>query len=33
MEFIALLEEQQELIRIHAPVSPILEITEVADRV
>jgi len=32
-EFIALLEEQQELIRIHALVSPILEITEVADRV
>ncbi len=32
-EFIALLEEKGELIRIKASVSPILEITEITDRV
>ncbi|MBR5675681.1 MAG: UbiD family decarboxylase, partial [Neisseriaceae bacterium] len=32
-EFIQFLEEQGELKRIHHPVSPYLEITEIADRV
>jgi len=32
-EFIAELERQGELVRVHAPVSPILEMTEICDRV
>jgi 4-hydroxy-3-polyprenylbenzoate decarboxylase len=32
-EFIKLLENRQQLLRINLPVSPILEITEIADRV
>ena len=32
-EFVALLEQRGELIRVKAPVNPELEITEVTDRV
>src|SRR3990172_9227518 len=32
-EFIRVLEAKQELLRIKAPVSPRLEITEIADRI
>ena len=31
--FIKFLEEKKELVRIHAEVDPILEITEITDRV